>query len=82
MVRGVLKVMVLEDNSLLPTSLSDARAGDDIDGVASCATASEAVEELRRVKIDVLVTDLDWARGPRASRVPMCCVACTPWRGW
>ena len=50
--------MVVEDNSLLRTSLSDALSGGDIDVVASCATASEAVEELRRVKIDVLVTDL------------------------
>lgn len=64
MVRGVLKVMVVEDNSLLRTSLSDALAGDDIDVVASCATASEAVEELRRVTIDVLVTDLDLGEGP------------------
>lgn len=58
------KVMVVEDNALLRTSLSDALSGDGIEVVASCATASEAVEALRRTAIDVLVTDLDLGEGP------------------
>ena len=60
----MLKVLLVEDNALLRTSLADALGNHDLEVVAACATASEAVEELRRGGIDVLVTDLDLGEGP------------------
>lgn len=60
----MLKVLLVEDNALLRTSLADALGNHEIEVVAACATASEAVEELRRGGIDVLVTDLDLGEGP------------------
>ncbi len=60
----MLKVLLVEDNALLRASLADALSGHDVQVVAACATASEAVEELRRRTLDVLVTDLDLGEGP------------------
>jgi two-component system, NarL family, nitrate/nitrite response regulator NarL len=60
----MLKVLLVEDNALLRTSLADALGSTELKVVAACATASEAVEELRRGPVDVLVTDLDLGEGP------------------
>lgn len=60
----MLKLLLVEDNALLRASLADALSGHDVQVVAACATASEAVEELRRGTLDVLVTDLDLGEGP------------------
>lgn len=60
----MLKVLLVEDNALLRTSLADALGNQEMEVVAACATASEAVEELRRGGVDVLVTDLDLGEGP------------------
>ena len=48
----MLKVMLVEDNALLRTSLAEALGTRDIEVVAACATASEAVEELRARGVD------------------------------
>lgn len=64
MVKCMLKVLLVEDNALLRTSLADALGNQEMEVVAACATASEAVEELRRGGVDVLVTDLDLGEGP------------------
>lgn len=60
----MLNVLLVEDNALLRTSLADALGNHDVTVVAACATASEAVEELRCGGIDALVTDLDLGEGP------------------
>lgn len=60
----MLKVLLVEDNALLRASLADSLGTRDLEVVAACATAGEAVEEIRAHGVDALVTDLDLGEGP------------------
>ena len=59
-----IRILIVEDDPLLRTSLSGALSGDGARIVASVATAADGVAVAERSAIDVLLTDLDLGRGP------------------
>ena len=61
---AAVRVLIVEDDSLLRHALAIALQSDSLDVVASCATAAEAMAAARDHVIDALVTDLDLGARP------------------
>jgi DNA-binding NarL/FixJ family response regulator len=61
---AAVRVLIVEDDSLLRSALARALESDAVEVVASCATAADAMTIAHEHGIDVLVTDLDLGARP------------------